>query len=151
MRKINSLLCVSQQRSNGQLALLTKKANSFNLMQRYWANAADHLIAKNSFVTEIKNNQLTVYANNALVASKIKLILPQLIIKLQALQQTQDLFKEFKVSAITVKVQVKSSQKPLLKAPRKLSNAAAISLNNLAKTLGASPLSTKLKSLADKN
>lgn len=150
MLKINSLLSVSQQHSQSQLAQLTKKAEFFSILQKYWASAADQLIAENSFVGDIKNNQLTVYAHNALVASKIKLILPQLLIKLQVLQQSQPLFRDCKVSAITVKVQVKSSPKPTPKAPRKLSNAAANSLNNLAETLGESLLSSKLKSLAGK-
>ena len=150
MLKINSLISISQQRSQDKLAQLAKKAESFNLLQKYWANAADHLIAENSFVTEIKNNQLTVYAHNALVASKIKLIMPQLLGKLEYLQQSQALFRDCKVSLITVKVQVKSSPKPLLKTPRKLSIAAANSLNKFVKTLGDSPLSSKLKSLADK-
>ncbi len=157
MLKINSLLSVSQHNSPNQspqmsqLAQLAQKAEVFKLLQKYWATGVEQLIAKNSFVTDIKNEQLTVFASNAIVASKIKLLWPQILIKLQYLQQSQPIFKDCKVSAIIVKVQVISSQKRVSKAPRKLSNIAANSLKSFAETLGETPLSTRLKSLADKN
>ena len=155
MLRINSLLNVSQSDSpqsnlHGQLSLLAKKAVSFQLLQKYWASAADQLIAENSFIGPIKNNQLTVYAHNALIASKIKLLLPALLIKLQQLQQSQPLFREYKVSAIIVKVQVKSALNPMTKTPRKLSFVAADNLKTLADSLGETPLSVSLKSLAAK-
>ena len=150
MLRINSLLSVSQYNSRSQLNQLAQKAESFHLLQKFWASASDQLIAENSFVGDIKNNQLTVYTRNAVIASKVKFIMPSLLLKLQQLQQSQLIFRECKVSAIIVKVQVKSTLKPVTKAPRKLSFAAANSLKTLAETLGECPLSARLKLLAAK-
>lgn len=156
MLKINSLLKVSQLQSHGytkeetQLNELAKKAESFKLIQKYWVGAVDLLIAKTSFAGSIKNNQMTVFAQNAIVASKIKLISPQILKRLYFLQQSQPMFNECKVSAIVVKVQVKSSHKTALKTPRKVSNAAANNLKSLADTLGETPLAARLISLANK-
>jgi hypothetical protein len=90
-----------------------------------------------------------------MLASKIKLTQASLLKQLQNLQLNDPLFRECKVTAISVKVQVKSRPKPIIKTPRKLSTSAANSLKNLAEDLlaknkGESPLAAKLNALARK-
>lgn len=150
MKKINSLFSDSQFNPHNQLNQLAKKAQSHQLLQQFWAAVADQLIIQHTFVGSIINGQLTIYASSAIVASKIKLIQTKLLTQLQHLQQTKATFRECKVTAIVVKVQVKSTLKPAVKVPRKLTKNAADSLKNLAENLGDSALSAQLKSLANK-
>ncbi len=145
MRKINTLLC-----NNSQLSDLAKNVQLHQHLQQFWQAAAPRLLSDNSFTSNLINGQLTVYADSAIIASKIKHSHASLLTQLQNLQNTQPLFRDCKVTAIVVKVQVKSRPKPVIKTPRKLSSKAASSLKNLAETLGESPLANKLKLLASK-
>jgi TRAP-type mannitol/chloroaromatic compound transport system permease large subunit len=160
MRKINSLIsdssigalssgAASFSQSN-PLSQLAKKAQAHQVLQQFWAAAMPPLLSQLSFTGSLTNGQLTVYADSAIVASKIKLNLANTLTQLQDLQQNQAMFRECKVTAIVVKVQVKSLAKPAIKVPLKLSKTAASNLQSFAETLGESALSHQLKSLASK-
>ena len=151
MRKINSLLA-----SNSQLDALTKNVQAHQHLQQLWHAATPTIVAENSFVSGLNNKLLTVYADSAIVANKIKLIQASLLTQLDNLQKNNPKFRECKVNAIVVKVQVKSRPKTIIKAPRKLSGSAANSLKNLAVSLlannkGESALAAKLNLLASKS
>jgi hypothetical protein len=146
MRKINSLFA-----ANSQLETLAKNVQAHQQLQQFWQTAAPKLVADNSFASSITNGQLLVYADTAIVANKIKLIQASLLTQLENLQKNNPKFRECKVTAISVKVQVKSRAKVTQKTPRKLSGSAANSLKNLANTLGDSTLATKLIQLASKS
>jgi len=145
MRKIDTLL-----NHNSQLSALNKNVQSHQLLQKLWIAASPQMLSNLSFVGSLINGQLTIYAHSAIVANKIKLTLANLLTQLQNLQQTNPNFRECKVTAIIVKVQVKSQPKAVVKPVRKLSKNAANSLKKLALDLGESPLSTQLNSLANK-
>jgi hypothetical protein len=102
----------------------------------------------------IDNGQLMVMADSPIVANKIKLtqvdLLSSLLTQLQNLQKNEPSLGECKVTSISVKVQVKSTPSPVIKAPRIISTKAAASLKTLALNLGESPLAQKLNSLANK-
>ena len=108
------------------------------------------MLSNLSFVGSLINGQLTVYAHSAIVANKIKLTLANLLTQLQNLQQTDPNFRECKVTAIVVKVQVKSQPQMPAKPKRKPSENGANSLKKLALDLGESALSIKLNSIAEK-
>ncbi len=150
MHKINNLL-----NHNSQLSMLAKNVQLHQHLQQFWQAAVPKLLSQNSFATSLVNGQLTVYADSAIIASKIKLSHASLLTLLQNLQIKQALYRECKVTAISVKVQVKSRPKPIIKTPRQLSTRAATSLKKLAddlfaKNKGESPLAVKLKLLASK-
>lgn len=150
MRKINSLFA-----ANNQLEALAKSVQAHQHLQHLWQAAAPQLLAQASFASSLTNGQLTVYADSAIVANKIKLTHASLLTQLENLQKNNLKFRECKVTAIVVKVQVKSRPKANIKAPRILSNNAANNLKNfaqalLAKNKGESLLATKLKQLASK-
>jgi len=152
MRKIDTLLNHNSQpnSTNSQLSALNKNVQSHQLLQKFWIAASPQMLSNLSFVGSLINGQLTIYAHSAIVANKIKLTLANLLTQLQNLQQTNPNFRECKVTAIIVKVQVKSQPKAVVKPVRKLSKNAANSLKKLALDLGESPLSTQLNSLANK-
>lgn len=145
MRKIDTLL-----NHNSQLSALTKNVQSHQLLQKFWVAASPQMLSNLSFVGSLINGQLTVYAHSAIVANKIKLTMTSLLIQLQNIQKNNPNFRECKVTAIVVKVQVKSHPKMPVKPVRKLSKNAADSLKKLALDLGESPLSNQLNSLANK-
>jgi hypothetical protein len=149
MRKINALF--SENRELNQLAQnLAKNVQVHQNLQQLWHAAAPKLLSQNSFASSLNSGHLTIYADSAMLASKIKLTQASLLKQLQNLQISDPLFRECKVTAISVKVQVKSRPKPIIKTPRMLSKHAASSLKNLADTLGDSALATKLNALACK-
>ncbi len=150
MRKINTLFA-----ANSQLEVLAKNVQAHQHLQQLWQAVAPKILAQTSSVSSLNNNVLTVYADSAIVANKIKLTHSSLLTQLENLQKNNPKFRECKVTAIVVKVQVKSHPKTIIKAPRILSNNAANSLEIFAQTLlvknkGESPLATKLKLLASK-
>ena len=153
MRKINTLLSQPYDRShdNNQFSQLTKQAHAHLTLQQFWQAAVPAVMGENSFASSLTNGQLTILAGSAIVANKIKLTQASLLTQLQNLQNGNQAFRECKVTAIVVKVQVKSRPKPVIKVPRLLSRHASNSLKQLAECLGDSPLATKLKALADKN
>jgi hypothetical protein len=145
MRKINTLFS-----ENSQFTALNKNVRTYQNLQQLWHAAAPKTLSQASFASSLINGQLTVYADSAIIANKIKLTHTSLLTQLQNLQKKDPLFRECKVTAITVKVQVKSHPIPVIKVQRKLSAHAASSLKILAESLGESPLASKLKILANK-
>ena len=145
MRKINTLFS-----ANSQLATVFKNVQAYQHLQQFWQAATPTIFSQTSFASSLNSGLLVVYADSAVVANKIKLIHASLLTRLQNLQKNHPLFGECKVTAIVVKVQVKSCPKPIIKAPRKLSANAANSLKHFADSLGKSPLALKLTSLASK-
>ena len=147
MRKINILLSKS---ADSQFNNLTKQANTHLNLRQLWEAATPKLLSQHSFAGSLSNGQLTVYAYNASVATKIKLNSASLLTQLQNLHASDPFYKECKVTSITVKVQVKSQPKPITKAPRTLTKHAATNLKKLAEQLGDTALSEKLNQLASK-
>jgi hypothetical protein len=149
MRKINALLNTNNSKSNNQFNALVAQANKHLNLQQFWQAAAPLAISNLSTVGHLKNELLTIYAHNNSVAAKIKLTSASLLTQLQNLQKIDPFYKLCKVTAINVKVQVKSKQMPKSSAQRTLSRDAATTLRNLANNLGDTSLADKLNKLAD--
>jgi hypothetical protein len=154
MRKINTLLGQSQDSS--QFSQLTQRALAHLTLQQFWQSATPKIIGENSFASNLTNGQLCILADSAIVANKIKLTQASLLTQLHNLLNSNQAFRECKVTAIVVKVQVKSRPKPIIKAPHRLSYNASNCLKQLAEDLlaknkGDSPLAAKLKVLASKS
>jgi Dna[CI] antecedent, DciA len=145
MHKINTVFSKSNELNN-----LNKNVQAHQLLQHFWLTAAPKIIAENSFACSLINGQLLILADSALVTNKIKLTQASLLTQLQNLRLSTQAFRECKVTAITVKVQVKSRPKVVIKAPRVLSRRASNSLKQFAEDLGDSLLANKLQALASK-
>jgi len=151
MQKINKLLSTtSPKKDNDPFSKLVMHANKHLDLQQFWQAAAPQMIAKSSFAGSLNNGQLAIFAYNNSVAAKIKLTSASLLTQLQNLQKSDPFYKQYKVTRINVKVQVKSQQKPTSIEPRTLSSGAATTLRKLADELGDSSLADKLNTLADK-
>lgn len=134
MQRFNTLL------KQPELIALNARNQQTQVAQKIWETIAPDNLAKFSHVSSIKNQQLTVFADNNAVAAKIKLLIPSLLIKLEK--------QVCEVTAIRVKVQVKSTPQPKLKPLKKLSPIAAAHLQQLGKTLSGTTLGDALVKLA---
>ncbi len=149
MRKINTLLTESSE-----LQLVKSSAASRVLLNKLWQASAPKVLSQSSKAIALENGQLKVLADSPIIANKIKLtqvdLISSLLTQLENLQKNESFLRECKVTSISVKVQVKSTPRPALKAPRIISAKASTNLKKLAQELGDSALAQKLNSLANK-
>ena len=133
---------------DADLLALSRHAESINIAQKLWLAAAPNQIGLFSRAGSLKNGELTVYADNGTVATKIKLMNSSLLAQLDQINQSAPFGRGTKVTVISVKVQAKSSLIKRPKPRRKLSKNASFSLDSLAKNLSDSPLRDALNRLA---
>ncbi len=108
-----------------------------------WKNIAPENLALLSKAINIKNQILNIATPSNAVAAKIKLITPNLLNSLKN--------QGYEVTAIQVKVQVKSDQPSRAKKPKIISQNAGSNLQNLATKLHGTPLGEALSKLAKKS
>ncbi|MFZ3088748.1 MAG: DciA family protein [Methylotenera sp.] len=133
MQRFNTIL------KHPELNALNARNQQTQTAQKIWEAIAPDNLAQFSHASSIKNQQFTVFADNNVVAAKIKLLLPSLLIKLQK--------QVCEVTAIRVKVQVKSTPQPKLKPRKKLSPMAVSQLKQLGKKLSGTALGDALDKL----
>jgi hypothetical protein len=133
MQRFNTLL------KHTEINALNTPTQETQAAQKIWQAIAQYNLAKFSRASSIKNKQFNVYADNSVVAAKIKLLLPSLLIQLQK--------QVCEVTAIRVKVQVKSSPQPRQKTPRKLTPTAVSNLKDLSVKLAGTALGDALNKL----
>ncbi len=149
MHKLRAVLNGNNPNKDNQFDNLVAQANDHLKLQEFWEAAISKKLSKFCSIGGIKNQKLSIYAHNASVASKIKLTSTSILSQLQYLQKNDANFIGFKVTAISVKVQVKSQQKHVTTTPRKLSSHASATLKNFAADLGETELADKLIKLAN--
>ena len=136
MQRFNALL------NQPELNMLKARTQETQTAQKIWEAIAPDNLALFSHASSIKNQQFTVIANNNAVAAKIKLFIPSLLIKLEK--------QGCEVTAIRVKVQVKSTPPTKTKTIKQLSTHAASNLNQLAEKMSGTALGDALARLAKK-
>jgi len=148
MQKINHLFNASNGETDDTFSNLVSQANQHLALQQFWQDAVPAMLAQSSFASSLNNDILTVFANNSGVATKIKLTSASLLTQLQNLQKTNPKYNPYKVTGISVKVQVKPQEKQQSTAHRHISAAAAATLRNLASNLDNPALAEKLNKIA---
>jgi hypothetical protein len=136
MQRFNSLL------NQPELSALQDRSRDTQIAQQIWEAVAPENLAQFSHASSIKNGLFTIIAHNNTVAAKIKLFIPSLLIQLEK--------QECEVTAIRLKVQVKSTPPAKQKTLKKLSPAAAKNLNALAEKISGTTLGNALARLAKK-
>ncbi len=137
MQRFNVLL------SQPELTALNTRNKETQIAQKIWEAILPANMAQLSHASNIKNKQITVFADNNAVAAKIKLLIPSLLIKLEK--------QGCEVTSICLKVQVKSTPTPKQKTLKKLSPVAASNLKRLADKLVGTTLGDALDRLAAKS
>jgi hypothetical protein len=135
MRRFSALF-----RENAELKTLSGVADSLTVSQNLWAAIVPEALRPFTQAGAVKQQRLTVYADNGAVAAKTKLLLPSLLPQLQKLG--------LEVTSIRVEVQVKSSPRKPPRPRRNISPQSAARLNALAEELSGSELGEALKRLS---
>jgi hypothetical protein len=146
MRKINSLFG-----QNAQLSVLAEQIHEKELIKKLWHSATPIELSKTSYAALLEDGQLIVYASNSATASKIKLSQASLLKALNNSIESYAQYSQCKVTAIKVKVQVKSTPAPSQRRTINLSSTGAQHLKHLADQLGESKLGNILNRLASKH
>lgn len=133
MQRFNSLL------KQPELIALNARSLQTQVAQKIWVAIAPDNLAQFSHAGSIKNEQFIVFADNNVVAAKIKLLIPSLLIKLEK--------QECEVTSIRVKVQVKSTPQPKPKPIKHLSPEAINQLQLLEKKMSGTSLGDALAKL----
>jgi hypothetical protein len=133
MQRFNSLL------NQPELSALQDRSRDTQIAQQIWEAVAPENLAQFSHASSIKTGLFTIIAHNNAVAAKIKLFIPSLLIQLEK--------QECEVTAIRVKVQVKSTPKTKPKPAKKLSLHAVKNLNALAEKVPGTSLADALLKL----
>lgn len=122
------------------LQSLVDQAQRLIELQRLWEKLAPQPLAKSCKVGNLRQQMLTLLANNGAVASKAKQQLPSLLAKFQA--------QGIEITAIRIEVQAqswRSGAKPAKKIA--ISSAGQASLEQLAQKLEESPLKNSLQAM----
>jgi hypothetical protein len=125
------------------LRALSREAQKLAALQRAWKEVAPPGLAEASTAGALKQATLIVYADNGAVASKIRQMVPRLLMKLKQ--------RAFEVTAIRVAVQAKSPAAPPPDKRAVLSAGALAELAQLAGRLGPSPLKDALETLVSRH
>ncbi len=149
MDKLSSLLNNARVFQNPSLQALAQQAHAHQKLQAIWQSIVPKELAQLSTAQTLQAEKLTVIAYSASAAAKIKLLNARLLTQLENLRETDPNYKECKVTAITVKVQVKSLPNTPKKTPRRVPVKAAAGLKSLANELGNSELAQQLLHLAE--
>lgn len=150
MKKINVFIHAERTKNDDSFKQLLNQGQAHVMLQDFWQAATPESISHHSFASGLDKGILTVLAFNNAVAAKIRLSSASLLTQLHKLQKTKPTFYQYKLTAIKVKVQVKSQQSRVSVTKRTISGRAAATLRALADDLGDSPLAEKLNQLADK-
>lgn len=134
MRQFNALF------NQPEFTALSAHSKKVAAAQQLWLAIAPAQIVPYCHASQIENKQLLLRADNNAVAAKIKLLIPSLLIQLEK--------QGSEVTAIQVKVQVKSSPQERVKAIKTISKHSAASIEELAKKLDGTPLGQSLARLA---
>lgn len=135
MRRLNALF-----RDHAELNALADKAGKFTGLQKIWEGIVPEALRSCTRAGSVKHRRLTVFADNGAVASKLKLLTPNLLKNLQN--------KGLEVTSIRIEVQVQSHRRTAPPVARALSGKAADSLSQFADKLPDSPLRDALRKLA---
>lgn len=143
MLKLNAIVS-----KDTRLSAYAKQVRNQSLLQQFWQSAAPKDIALNSTANDLKNETLHITTPQAIVASKIKVLHASLLKALENSRNTHQHFNLYKVTAIKVKVQVKSTPKPLPSRLIPISATSAQHIRALADKLAGTPLGDALKKLS---
>ena len=131
--------------SMAQKSAMLEKTLMLQKINQFWLQNLPENLKPCSMVGDLNKGVLTVFATQNAVAAKIKLMTASLLIQLKNQLKSEGI----EVTAIQVKVQVKSAGKPQkIKLTRQLSRQTATQLQRLAETMQGSDLAESLQRLA---
>jgi hypothetical protein len=128
--------------STGQLTAWSRAAQRLAELERLLLSAAPRALSEATRIKSFRAGTLVVSADNAAVASKLKLLAPQLLIQIRD--------REPEVTGIRVEVQPAPGAGPGKTAKRALDGAAIAEFQSLAAGLADSPLKSAVERLVQR-
>jgi hypothetical protein len=122
------------------LKSISAQAEKLSATQKIWAAIAPAPFGQQCHTGLVHDGQLTLYTSSGAVAAKLKLLIPNLLKKMQKYG--------LEVTSIRVEVQVKSQPRARTRVRPPLSKNAAKKLLEFAKNLPDSPLQQALNRMA---
>jgi hypothetical protein len=144
MLKINRIF-----KHNQELKPLLDEAYDRQQLQQLWSAVAPEL-SKLSQVLAVEDGILTIAAHSGAVASKIRLLETGLMQRIRDFCQNSQKIKGLNLSAIKVKVQVKSQPKPRQKRIQSPSDQALNTLQTCADQIENPALEAALRHFIDR-
>ena len=136
--KIDQILAATHE-----LATLSRAAHRLAELERLLLSATPRALSEATRIKSFRAGMLVVSADNAAVASKLKLLAPQLLIQIRE--------REPEVTGIRVEVQPAPGAERRPSRKRGISDGALAELRNLAEGLGESPLKSALNRLVERH
>lgn len=149
-KKVNYSQNTSQKIAQMQQnSLILQKALILQTVHQIWSQVLPENLRPYCIVGGFNDGILTVFVSQNAIAAKIKLISASLLIQLKNQLEIPTENRTLEVTAIRVKVQVISVNKPQkIKQNRHLSKQSAMQLKHLAQTMQGSDLAESLQRLA---
>ncbi|HEY7986871.1 MAG TPA: DUF721 domain-containing protein [Methylophilaceae bacterium] len=119
---------------------ISAQAEKLSATQKIWAAIAPPPFGQQCHTGLVHDGQLTLYTSSGAVAAKLKLLIPNLLKKMQK--------HGLEVTSIRVEVQVKSQPRARIRERLPLSRNAAKKLLEFAQNLPDSPLQQALARMA---
>jgi hypothetical protein len=128
--------------TTGHLKALSRAAERLAELERLLLSAAPRALSEATRIKSFRAGTLVVSADNAAVASKLKLLAPQLLIQIRD--------REPEVTGIRVEVQPAPGARPRKTEKRDLGGAAITEFQSLAAGLADSPLKSAVERLVQR-
>ena len=125
--------------ATGQLKALSRAAQRLAELERLLLSAAPRALSEATRIKSFRAGTLVVSADNAAVASKLKLLAPQLLIQIRD--------REPEVTGIRVEVQPAPGTGPRSTAKRAIGDGAVADFQKLSAGLADSPLKSAVERL----
>lgn len=135
--KIGEILAATDQ-----LKALSRAAHRLAELERLLLSAAPRALSEATRIKSFRAGTLVVSADNAAVASKLKLLAPQLLIQIRE--------REPEVTGIRVEVQPAPGAAPKRSQKRSIGEGAISEFRNLAQGLGDSSLKSAVDRLIER-
>jgi hypothetical protein len=128
--------------ATGQLKALSRAAQRLAELEQLLLSAAPRALSEATRIKSLRDGMLVVSADNAAVASKLKLLAPQLLMHIQE--------REPEVTGIRVEVQPAPGAAPRKTTKRALGGTTIAEFQNLAAGLADSPLKSAVERLVQR-
>ena len=136
--KIGEILAATDQ-----LKALSRAAHRLAELERLLLSAAPRALSEATRIKSFRAGTLVVSADNAAVASKLKLLAPQLLIQIRE--------REPEVTGIRVEVQPAPGAASRRSQKRSIGDSAILEFRHLAQGLGESPLRSAVDRLVERH
>jgi len=128
--------------ATGELRALSRAARRLAKLEQLFLSAAPRALSEATRIKSFRDGTLIVSADNAAVASKLKMLAPQILLQIRE--------REPEVTVLRVEVQPTAGSRPRKSDKRAIGDHAVAQFQNLATELADSPLKSAVERLVQR-